>query len=80
MSQARKLLIVFGNDSAVVQTWAISAQRSIDVDPEEAAFFDITVTGTFLPLYSLIFLLFPKCDLVTDLAMNHRRCKYPYCR
>ncbi|KAK1254013.1 hypothetical protein MKX08_008008 [Trichoderma sp. CBMAI-0020] len=43
----RDLLIVFGNDTnpGVVQTWAISNQNSQDVDPGDAAFFDITVGG-----------------------------------
>lgn len=56
---ARDLLIVFGNDTnpGLVQTWAISNQGSQDVDPGDAAYFDITVGGVFFLFISLIILL-----------------------
>lgn len=54
----RDLLIVFGNDTnpGVVQTWAISNQNTQDVDPGDAAFFDITVGGVFVLFISSIIL------------------------
>jgi hypothetical protein len=67
----RDLLIVFGNDSNVVQTWAISNQQEQEVDPGDGAYFDIEVTGAFLLLcLFFFFFFFRRDDLFTNNAIK----------